>query len=146
MTRLTDARDQTSGVFVLAFILAQRQSDGTAEREPEFKQEAERRLPCTACCASSFRERWNSEYIYIFWEWMYRTRWIQAFVIGPVVGGSLVLGLAQVFPPGCYEKWKNQNTATSPIQTKQPLPQPHRSSENTSGRADDVQPLGLKAP
>ncbi len=33
-------------------VSAQRQCDGTAEREPEFKQEAERRLPCTACCAS----------------------------------------------------------------------------------------------
>jgi hypothetical protein len=33
----------------------QRQSDGTAAPEPEFKQEADRRLPCTACCASSFR-------------------------------------------------------------------------------------------
>jgi hypothetical protein len=37
-------------------ISAERQSDGTAEREPESKQEAERRLPCTACCASDFLE------------------------------------------------------------------------------------------
>lgn len=27
----------------------ERQSDGTAAPEPEFKQEAERRLPCTSC-------------------------------------------------------------------------------------------------
>ena len=33
-------------------LSAQRQSDGTAEREPEFKEGADRRLPCTACCAS----------------------------------------------------------------------------------------------
>lgn len=34
----------------------ERQSDGTAAPEPEFKNEAERRLPCMACCASSFLE------------------------------------------------------------------------------------------